>query len=401
MDRTDAQKKNQTMTRIAVVTPILPVPDDKTRGRFIYETALALSRKSKVRVFLQQAKYPPIPGLPSGEHSAELVDADFSLPGIDVLAGTYPAIPGLSRLTNGWACGRSLHKALKAFMPDVIIGYWVYPEGAGALQAGRKLNRPVIIGALGSDIHVRSGVIASMTGQTLRQADAVITVSEAMTRYTIDEYQTPPQNVHTIVNGFNTSVFYPRERGPLRARQGWGDGHKLMIYVGRLVDAKGLRELVDAFAQLTRHDPLVRLALIGEGVMHDELKAMVQQHELNDLVTLTGGLLPEQVAEWMSNAELVVLPSWSEGYPNVLVEALACGCPVVATDVGGIPEIIDTSNGVLVPVKDTAALANGLTQALARPWNRAAISHAMTRTWDDVAAETLQVCEQVIASKKG
>lgn len=387
------------MRRIAVVTPILPVPDDKTRGRFIYETAQALSRQATVRVFLQQARYPSLPGLQPRSPVPPPVGSDFALEGIDVQAGVYPALPLLSRVTNGWACGRTLLPKLRAFAPDIVIGYWVYPEGAGALQAARQLNCPIIIGALGTDIHVRSGLNVRMTGNTLRQADAVITVSDAMTRFTVDQYQTPRQNVHTIVNGFNTTVFYPRPRGPLREQHGLTDQHHLMVYVGRLIEAKGLRELIDAFEHLAQRDPMVRLSLIGEGLMREEITASVQQRGLGDKVILTGGLLPQQVAQWMSNAELVVLPSWSEGYPNVLVEALACGCPVVATQVGGIPEIIDESNGVLVPAKNTAALEKGLEQALRHPWNRSAISKAMTRTWDDVATETLAVCEQVIANR--
>jgi glycosyltransferase involved in cell wall biosynthesis len=385
------------MKRIAVVTPILPVPEDKTRGRFIYETALALSRQATVRVFLQQPRYPAIPGLKPRSQTVPLVGPDFKLEGLDVQAGTYPALPVLSRLSNGWASGHTLLPGLRAFAPDIVIGYWVYPEGAGALQAARQIGCPIVIGALGTDIHMRSGLIARKTGQTLRGADAVITVSEAMTRYTVTQYQTPQAKVHTIVNGFNTSVFYPRARGALRAQHGMGDQHKLMVYVGRLIEAKGLRELLDAFEQLSKRDPLLRLTLIGEGLMHDEIQAQVQQRGLSQQVILTGGLLPQQVAEWMSNAELVVLPSWSEGYPNVLVEALACGCPVVATRVGGIPEIIDDRNGLLVPARDTAALAEGLDKALSQPWDRAAISQAMTRTWDDVATETLAVCEQVIS----
>ncbi|MDO9004528.1 MAG: glycosyltransferase [Aquabacterium sp.] len=387
------------MRRIAVVTPILPVPVDKTRGRFIYETAQALSRQATVRVFLQQTQYPSIPGLRPRSPAPPPVGPDFTLPGIDVQAGTYPALPVLSRLTNGWACGRSLLPKLRAFAPDIVIGYWVYPEGAGALQAARQLHCPIVIGALGTDIHVRSGLSARMTGNTLREADAVITVSDAMTRFTVQHYQVSGQKVHTIVNGFNTTVFYPRPRGPLRAQHGLNDQHRLMVYVGRLIEAKGLRELIDAFERLAQRDPGVRLTLIGEGALRDELQATAQQRGMGDKVILTGGLLPQQVAEWMSNAELVVLPSWSEGYPNVLVEALACGCPVVATRVGGIPEIINDSNGVLVPTKNTAALENGLEQALRHPWSRSAISKAMTRTWDDVATETLAVCEQVIANR--
>jgi len=116
---------------------------------------------------------------------------------------------------------------------------------------------------------------------------------------------------------------------------------------------------------------------------------------LTERVHLPGGQAPEQVAEWINAADVLTLPSWSEGYPNVVVEGVACGRPVVATDVGGTREILHADNGILVPPKNAEALATALRQALDQPWDRPAIAAAMSRTWDDVAVETLAVCEQV------
>jgi len=92
---------------------------------------------------------------------------------------------------------------------------------------------------------------------------------------------------------------------------------------------------------------------------------------------------------------VLTLPSWSEGYPNVVVEGAACGRPVVATDVGGTREILDEHNGILIPPKDPVALEQALARALDGAWDHAAIAQRMSRTWDDVARETLVVCEQV------
>lgn len=389
------------MTRVAIVTPILPIPQDPTRGRFIHETASALAQVATVKVFLQQAAYPKLPQALSSRHPSHVVEGDMTLNGLDVCARTYPALPLISRMANGLACGLSLKRPLQAFAPDIVIGYWVYPEGAGALWAARQLGVPAVIGALGTDIHMRSGLNARMTRRTLQAADAVITVSQAMTRYTQETYGVDGGHITTIVNGFNTQIFYPRPREAARAAASLTADDKLILYVGRLIEAKGLRELLQAFTSLktslpSEHQPRVRLALIGEGAMKQELQTLITANGLQDNVMLLGGRSPSEVAEWMSAADVMTLPSWSEGYPNVLVESLACGCPIVATSVGGIPEIVHERNGLMVPAREAAPLQAALAEALDRTWDREAIALASTRTWHDVATETLKVCEATI-----
>jgi teichuronic acid biosynthesis glycosyltransferase TuaC len=139
----------------------------------------------------------------------------------------------------------------------------------------------------------------------------------------------------------------------------------------------------------------LRTILIGEGPYLDTLKGLIAAKGQQDRITLAGGQLPQKVAQYINAADVLTLPSWSEGYPNVLVEALACGCPVVATHVGGIPEIVTPDNGLLMAPRDTTALTEALDQALTKAWDRPAISRNMSRTWDDVARETLQVCRSL------
>ena len=109
---------------------------------------------------------------------------------------------------------------------------------------------------------------------------------------------------------------------------------------------------------------------------------------------------PRSVAEWMAAADLLVLPSYSEGHPNVLVEALACGRPFVATPVGGIMEIADPSCSVLVPPRDPAALADGIDKALSHDWDVAGLVRRHNRSWDDVAKQTLEACGEALASTR-
>jgi glycosyltransferase involved in cell wall biosynthesis len=101
------------------------------------------------------------------------------------------------------------------------------------------------------------------------------------------------------------------------------------------------------------------------------------------------------VALWLNAADAFCLSSESEGMPNVVIEALACGRNVVATAVGGVPELIDGRNGIVVPPRDTAALAEGLRQSLGRKWDRDAVAGSFTWSWEQAAEQTLDICEEV------
>lgn len=389
------------MLRIAIVTPMLPVPHDPTRGRYIHETARSLSRIAHVRAFFMQPRYPRLPGLAPRSFLRGSVGTDYHLSGVDVEAFEYPAIPGLSRISNGLVAGSGLTRRARAFMPDIMLGYWVYPDGYAALRAARRLGVPCIVGARGSDIHVRSGLNAIMTRRTIAAADALLTVSEAMRRSAIATFGAEPDKVHTIVNGFDTTVFHPRPQAQMRQLCGIAADARVIIYVGRFVKSKGMLELITAFARLSAADALLRLVLVGDGVMREELTALIGAQGLGERVLMPGGFEPEQVAQWIAAADVLTLPSWSEGYPNVVVEAIACGRPVVSTDVGGACEIIQADTGLLIPPRDVIALEHALEKALNKVWNHADIAASIRRSWDDVAADTLTVCEQVIGRCAG
>lgn len=384
------------MLRIALVTPMLPVPFDLTRGRFIHETARSLGKIATVKTFFQTLKYPPLPGIKAQTYLYGTVGKDYTLEGCDVEAFTYPGLPALTRGVNGHIASYFLTPRVRRFKPDLVLAYWVYPDGFAAMQTAKALGVPCVVGALGSDIHVRTGVNERMTQRVIDGADALLTVSEAMREYTIHTFNAASDKIHTIVNGFNTDVFLPMDQVAVRDKLGVKQDEKMIVYVGRFVEAKGLRELMTAFTQLAQSDPKVTLALVGDGVMRDELQSMVRASGLDGRIHWPGGQSPAGVAEWINAANVLTLPSWSEGYPNVVVEALACGRPVVATDVGGTREIIDESNGVLIPAKDAGQLTTALKDVLSREWDQFSLAAAMGRTWDDVATETLHVCEQVV-----
>lgn len=384
--------------RIAVVTPMLPVAHDLTRGRYIHEIARSLSRLARVRVFFQSIGYPRLPGFMPRSFIRGGITPDYALDGVDVDAFDYPAIPLVSRGVNGLVSSWVLEPRVRSFKPDLVLAYWVYPDGFAGLRVARALGVPCVVGALGSDIHVRVGLNKMLTRHTIRRADALLTVSAAMRTSAIEEFGAAPSRVHTVVNGFDNAVFRPADQMQARRRVGLNSDDQVVVYVGRFVEAKGMRELVEAARHLGATNSRFRLALVGDGVMKKELHDLLAGAGLSDKVHTPGGLPPKEVAEWICAANVLTLPSWSEGYPNVVVEALACGRPVVATDVGGTREIVTADTGILVPPKDPGALRAALAQALGQQWNHAQIAATVQRSWDDVAADTLRICRSLVAA---
>ena len=144
----------------------------------------------------------------------------------------------------------------------------------------------------------------------------------------------------------------------------------------------------------------ILLTLVGTGPLEPELRELIQKYGLEDHVWLMGARPHEEVALWMNACDLFCLPSWMEGCPNVVVEARASGKPVVASNVGGIPDLIpDARYGLLVPPRDTQALAKALQLALEREWHHETIlALAHQHTWRDVARETYQRLQSVAQS---
>ena len=383
--------------RILVVTSQFPIAGEPNRGRPILQTVRELARLADVRVISPVATYPrwarPRSYLFHAPLPQQMQDCDTEYV-------SYPALPMVSRPFNGHLCGMAITEAMARFAPDVVLSYWLYPDAFGAMRAASRLGIPWVAGARGSDLRVRDAVSRMLTGQVVRRARRLLVVSEDLRRVAIERYGAAPDRTITIPNGCNAAIFHPASRSEARRQLGIDEGAKLIVYVGRLVAEKGLRELLEATAMLSQAHPRVELALIGDGPLRDELDQSARRIA-GVPVHLPGALDASMVARWMAASDLITLPSYSEGHPNVLVEALASGRPVVATHVGGIPEVVDASCGVLVAPRDVHALSVALGQVMDRRWDPDALARRFSRDWSGVARETLQVCMDVFSEADG
>lgn len=382
--------------RIAVVTPLFPTSTEPYRGNAIYQTVLQLQQLAEVEVFYLQAKYPRWRFLQPRSFSYLPGDPNYSPPGVRLRFIEYPALPVLSRSLGSSFCARSLRPALRDAHPDLILAFWLYPEGSGAVQIGEELGIPVVLGARGSDLlRVTDPAVERKVTGALRRASFVLTVTEAMRQRAIG-LGVVPERILAVHNGVDSSIFKPAGRPGARRELGVAPETRLVLFVGHLIPLKGHQELLEAVGRLVPTHADLQLAYIGEGPMEARLRARSGRADLAGHVHFLGIREAPQVARWMAAADLLCLPSHSEGCPNVVLEALSCGRPVVGSAVGGIRELVDSSCGVLVPPGNPERLAQALAEALQRPWDEAAIASRRGRSWRNVAEEIYQVCQAVL-----
>jgi|SRR5580658_1707200 teichuronic acid biosynthesis glycosyltransferase TuaC len=386
------------MYRVAVVSSYFPTREQPYRGHSAYRTLRQLQKWADIEVYAPFAVYPR--WLTPRSFPYYRPDIDYCPPDMAAHYFEYPAVPGLSRFLNGFVCSRYLLPYLEHAKPDVILNYCLYPDGYAAVAAGKALGVPVILGAIGSDLcRIPDRATLRLTQTAVRRAAAVITVSEELRQRAIG-LGAAPERVKTVLNGCDSSIFRLGDRAAARTGLGIGSDVELILYVGRLDVNKGLREMLAAASRLAIGRPRLQLAFVGEGLFRKELEDRARAAGLGGRVHLRGACDSAGVARWLNAADVFCLPSYSEGCPNVLVEALACGRPVVATAVGGIPELVTANCGILVPPRDAQQLAAALDAALLRHWNEPAIARQFCRGWDQVAAETDVICRTALAAGK-
>jgi teichuronic acid biosynthesis glycosyltransferase TuaC len=378
---------------VAIVTPIFPIPAQPYRGRPEYQLVRAVAQRAEVAVFCPFLRYPQW-WQPSFDHRRP--DLSYSPPGVTAHYFEYPALPGLTRWINGMVCAKYLEPHLRDYRPDVAVNFWLYPEGYAAVEVARKLGIPIVVGAIGSDLNsIADPVSRWLTFVAMNRAVFVIAKSAHLRRQAIS-MGIEPRKVREVLNGCDGSVFHLADRSTARKQLGVSEHVELILFVGRLDPAKGVVELLDAFTSLANERPNLHLVYIGDGPADSLLRHKAKVVRLEGRIFLAPAGSSQEVAQWLTAANVLALPSYSEGRPNAIIEALNCGRPVVATNVGGIPELVNEECGILVAPRDTQALACAIERAMTRDWNERLISEQFRRTWDEAASEVLNVCELAV-----
>lgn len=280
---------------------------------------------------------------------------------------------------------------------DLIDCHYVYPDGTAGVRMGRELGIPVLLSARGTDLNLYPtfGAIRSRIQANLAACRHLVCVCASL-RMKALELGVPPEKASVIGNGVDVELFHRSDREEARRALGLPPSGRILLSVGHMTERKGFGLVLEAFTRLA--DPDVFLVIAGDGEERDALAAQAERLGLRGRVFFPGAVLNRDLPAWYSAADLFVLASSREGWPNVLCEAQAIGLPVVATRVWGVPEIVDDpSLGILVEERTVESLKAALEQALRTPWDRSHIeARGRQRTWDRVSEQLLPVVERAL-----
>jgi teichuronic acid biosynthesis glycosyltransferase TuaC len=389
--------------RILVLTKVFPNARQPFAAAFNRQQFAALAQRSDLQVVVPVQWFPGAARLGDRTLAGKLA----RVPGYDWIDGMFvrfPRVLHLPRIDYPAAAGLYVASLLPlirrlAERVDVILGSFVYPDGVAAVWMAGLLGIPSVVYALGSDLNVAPDIpgVPAMLRWTLPRARRVVAVSRDLADRSV-ALGAPRDRVVVIPNGVDRSIFQPRSRDAARRELGRPTGGRSILFVGRLERAKGIEELLAAFATLAAEDETLELVLVGDGALRARCE---QEAAARPGRILVAGERPlTEVSRFMAAADLLVLPSWQEGTPNVILEALASGRPVVATRTGGIPDLLCAPElGELCPPRDVAALRAALRRVLGERHDPDAIAARGTVSWAESAARLLEVLEAAAAER--
>jgi glycosyltransferase involved in cell wall biosynthesis len=319
--------------------------------------------------------------------------------------------PPLGTPLNVWCLYgrvRGLARRIRRTWPfDLIDAHFAYPDGVAAAHLAQTLDLPFMVTLRGNEtMFGRNAGARRAMAWALGRAARVLSVSEDLRRFAIS-LGVDPARTRTVPNGIDPEQFCPRDRAVARARYGIDPEAPVILAVGSLVERKGHHRIVRALRQVRDRGIDARLVIAGgpgpEGRFEERIRETIAETGLQEQVRLLGHVSPRELPDLMSAADVFCLASDMEGWPNVVHEAQGCGAPVVATSVGGVPEMVSSEEyGFVVPPHDVDAMAAALGKALTRAWDRPAISAwGRSRSWRQVARDVVDEALAIRAEAEG
>lgn len=383
------------MLRVLAITKIFPNAVEPLSAPFNRQQFAALATRCQLDVMGTIPWFPGAGLLGRWSSAGKLaaVPRRETIGGISVGHPRTLFLPRLAHATWGPLYAASIAPALLPYRNrvDVVLGSWAYPDGFAAVIAARLLGVPCVVKLHGSDINL----IAKLPGPrrmlawALPRAARVVAVSRALADE-VTQLGVPRERIAIVMNGVDAELFHPRDRAAARAELDLPAG-PIALYVGNLKTEKGVLDLAAAWTTVAAALPDTTLVVVGGGPAAEALATAVAP--LGARVRLVGPEPLPRIPTWMAACDLLVLPSHAEGTPNVVLEALASGRRVVATDVGGIPDLVTRPElGELVPPRAPDALAAAIVRALPTPYDPTTVAELGARGgWDASAAALYEV----------
>ncbi|MCL6414686.1 glycosyltransferase [Aestuariirhabdus sp. Z084] len=378
--------------QVIVFSTLFPSEDKPLQGCFIYQRIHRINNGKGVVVVSPQPWFPfqDIIGKFIG-HNRSLRPVEDKFEALRVCRPRFFSIPIIGKWLDPlfiWLSVKShIQKLLLHNNHSIIDAHFAFPDGVAAYLLTRNLGLPLVVTLRGTEIkHCKHPVKRYMISKALTSANVVIGVSqsllEAMRNLGIE-----PNCSERVGNGVDSRIFYPDKSVPFRKNNGFSDNDRLLITVGGLVPRKGQHLVIQMLPVLLKDYPTLHYILVGggsgEGDYASKLKAMAEEFGVVDRVHFMGVYSPEELRPCLSAADLFVLATSNEGWANVILESMACGTPVVATDVGGNAEVISNSSLGTIVDYSYEGIEQGIKDGLDRKWNRIEIeNYAKDNSWN-------------------
>ena len=359
--------------RVLILSSLYPRESDLTSGIFIHTQAKILTDNGCKIIVVSPVAVPLIPtrGWASWGNSKNVRHEDI-IEEIKVLYPRYLHLPRrifreYSFCIYYYSIKRTVQRVIKAFQPDIFHAHTSTPDGFVGLLLRNKFALPLVVTLRGSDINVypyRSRLFFDLTKKVISRADKVIAVSNAL-KVAAERIGSPQERIAVIYNGCDTKrfTFDSDTRSSLRKRLGIPAKSIGFLFIGHLIKKKGIFELLEAFSSIVRNRVDSYLIFVGHGREMEVLTRKVSDGGIGNRIYFVGTRCHEEIPWWLSMSDVLVLPSHSEGLPNVVLEAMACQRPVIATKVGGVPEaVVDGKTGILLEPRNPIALAQAMTR---------------------------------------
>lgn len=358
--------------RLLILSSMYPRTSDPSAGIFVHKQVKSVRDKGcEVMVISPR----PIPTLPTKDALSKWRNL-YELKGcaeleeIRVIYHRYLSLPPrvfkrYSYFLPYHSMKRILRREINTLRPNLIHAHRAVPSGFLGLLLRKEFGLPLVVSLRGSDINVHpfeSQLNFDLTNRVISEADRVIAVSYAL-KAKAEEISLPSQQIEVIYNGCDTGrfLFDKAVRASLRRKLGIPIESIVYIFVGHLVKEKGVFELVRGFNLVASRQSESYLVLVGQGKDEGLLAEEISRVSLGHRIFLMGPQPYEEISGWLSMADVLVHPSWREGLPNVVVEAMACERPVVGSKTGGIPEAVENGkSGILVEPKSPVELAEAM-----------------------------------------
>lgn len=375
--------------RILVVSNLYPYQTNKVYGIFTArQFAMAARLGAEITLLFTQVWIPSIFQRFGPFKNYDCNHTPIDYPGIRVIR--VPCV----RWTRGigglrwdglmfYASGRKVAERLHREKPfDIIYGKGVLPCGDGAVRLKKLLGIPVVAEGIGGDVNIAPDYSPAMYRHFLwvtRQLDGAVADGKGVAERLSKVMQKEIPTIHGLVD---MELFKPiSDKSELRRQLHIPEHSLALLFAGNLKREKGLYELLEAMNRIRGHFPDAVLNICGRGSEHKSLKTKIAELGIDNIVRLVGPVDPADMHRWMQASDVFVLPSYTEGMPNVVMEAMACGLPTISTTVGGLPDGVgDSAGAILVPPRQVEPLVEAMLKVCGDKGLRAKMSIAARQT---------------------